>query len=266
MPDYEPNVDAPAYYWAGEYDAQQIADATGASWAAPIFALNQPRVIDVAALCAAPPPSAPTFTTTDLVLSLNPFADNTALREKLQNYTDAGLHRTFCTAVDVPPLPPMPSNPPPADLPQTDVPVSTDMSLHRQMLAWLQFVVKQMLPRYYRESDPGTVSGTGHVSIDADGESEHWSVYACGVRFEVIDKPDYLGRSNGGDFPVYYDMGWVSVDAEGYAAAPIRLAHTSQIVGPVQARVDGFYYNLPPGVEVRWMALYPDTPSGSGGG
>ena len=265
MPDSEPIPGGPDAVWAGPADALAFFETVGMGYLAPIASLLDWRVVDIPTLCAGPPPVADEFNMVDIAQGIIPGQAGT-VRDKLHNWVDRGLWANHCQYTDATPAPTIDYAPPPAGLPEGGGPLTNDPKMFLEMYQWLKWLTKEMLPRYYRESDTFTITGTGRETIDGDHEGTPWTVYACGVRFEVIDKPDYLGRSNGGDFPVYYDMGWISLDSEGFAHPPIRLAHTSQIIGPIQARVDGFYYNLPPGVEVRWMALFPDKPTSGGGG
>lgn len=229
------------------------------SWIAPLFALNQPRVIDVAALCAAPAPSAPAFTTTDLVQGLNPFADNTAIRQKLQDFTDAGLWRTFCRPLDLPAPDPIPPQPPPADLPPEPPPTSGDEQRMKDLWLWVRFLAQQVLPRGSFLGTAQVVSGTGHIDI-ADREEQLWPIYAVGVDITVTAKPDYAGRSNGGDFPVYYDLGWFSLDSRGAGQQPRRLQHSHQVESGSVPFVIGMYFNLAPGVTISVRPIYPVGP------
>lgn len=265
MPAGEPNFDAPETYWAGQYDAQVLADSIGMSWTAPLWALSEPRIIVVADLCAAPAPSAPEFTTTDLVQGFKIWEDTSALRTKLNNFVDAGLWRNFCTAVDDPEPDPIPPQPPPPDLPSNPAPVPDDKKQHEEVHQWVKWLTKQILPRFFIQGDMQTVSGTGHIEFTADGAGE-WTVYAVGAEITVTEKPDYAGRSNGGDFPVYYDLGWISLDSVGAGQNPVRVHHTHQIETGSVPRVDGLYYNLPPGVTLQVIPLFPETPFGTSGG
>ena len=265
MPAGEPNVDAPLYYWAGEYDAQQYADALGMSWIAPLFALTTPRVVNIVDLCAAPKPSAPAFTTSDLATGLIPGAGRDAATLKIETFTNAALWDTFCHPADDPAPEPDPPQPPPPDLPEGPMPETAGDKLHREMHAWIKWWVRNALPRTAVLKFEFICSDEGYEELPRLDDGE-WPVYACGIDVTVNEKPPNTGRTMGGDFPVWYSLGWMTIGAVGGGQPPVRLQHDHLIITNSNAAVTGFFWNLTPGVSVTVKALYPTTATMPPGG
>jgi hypothetical protein len=257
MPDSEPNVDAPTYILAGDIDMQVFFDQLGMGWMTPYMPPPIPRLVVVEELCALPQPSAIPFTGIDIARMRE--GDEAALeaRHKLANYVDRDLWAANCRYVDDTPAEPTVPFDPPDDLPAPPPP-SSAARREEDMYRWMRWLVQQILPRSADMGDIETVSGSGFVELPTKFGGE-WEVNAAGVRIVVTEKPDYVGRSNGGDFPVYYDLGWFSLSNDAHAQPPIRLNHDKMRTYTSVDMVTRFYYNLAPGVTIQVRPVYPQT-------
>jgi hypothetical protein len=133
------------------------------------------------------------------------------------------------------------------------------------MFAWLQWMVRNIVTRNSHGGDPETVSGSGYLEFPGD-EGGTWPVFAMGCIATLIEQPPNGGRTEGGDFPVWYDLGWFSLKTDDAGHQPIRLQHNVQIASGYISRVHGVYYNLPPGVVASFSPIYPQAGPGGGGG
>lgn len=256
MSTQEPLPGAPESIWAGQLDAVEYFSAIGLPWLAPIGATAEPRIVVIADLCALPQPVAEPFTLVDIAQGLNPFADHADVRLKLNTWVDRGIWDRNCHYTDATVPDPEPTQDPPPGMPDGPPPITLSEDRLDDIWKWTRFTQLQMLPREY-------VAGAEIFAFDQSNAAipylsdEHGGSWAAGVHIEVTAKPDWLGRSNGGDFPVFHDMGFISLWSINGADSPFKLAHTRMVVyGKVQ-RITRVVWNLPPGVEASIFPLYP---------
>lgn len=265
MPDSEPLPDAPASVWVSGLDAQLYFNEIGMGILAPFAANFFNRVVVMEELCALPPPATQEITLSDINDFVRGGDAGEAAERRMHSWVDRGLWEGNCRFVDdSEPDPIVPQTDIP-DLPVGPLPKTRAQEEMEQLLLWVGWLAREMLPRAYHGGNTFDVSGQGHLDFDFEFGSP-WMTPAAGAEITVTAKPDYLGRSNGGDFPVFYDMGWFSLDSGTMGQQPVRLQHTKQMVYGSLAKVNGMYYNLNPGVEIHVRVLYPDRPEGLGEG
>jgi hypothetical protein len=220
-------------------------------------------------LANGPPPPNQEFGLDDVLLANSPFPiSNAAAAEKM-----IGLVKSYLYAVNVvdtpgdPPADPPAPTAPPDGLP--DPPPVFDPSFHDDNIHWvvaklkdldleLQWMRAQMTTREYFEAGSVTVSGEGHHafgSIFATGNA--YAVSPMGYVVNVVDYPDYGGRSSATQNAVVYGVGDVSWGANGSLSDPIKVNRLSLVLWPLQAAGQTFYWNLKPNVTITVGALYP---------
>jgi hypothetical protein len=258
MPDSEPLPDAPVSIWASGLDAELYFSQIGMPFLAPYAANFFPRVVVIEELCALPPPATQEITLNDIGDFIGGGTAGETAERRMHSWVDRGLWEGNCRFVDdSEPDPIVPQDPPPG-LPPGDPPAIGMDRMVRDTYEWMKWMVRNIVPRRCHGGSGFTVSGQGELLFEQD-DTGSWPVWPAGVTLAVADKPDYVGRSNGGDFPVYYDLGWISLGKSPLAQPPIRVQHDFEAVYGSLYEVRSLYYNLAPGVTLNITPLWPDT-------
>jgi hypothetical protein len=248
---------APATVWAGNYDAQTLANSLGAPWAAPIFAIHQPRIVDIATLCASPPPVAAPFTTTDVANAFVPFRDNSDILTKLRDVDDQILWTAYCEYDTGPPPPPYDPGPPPDGLPDGAVP-PTDSESVVTMLSRLKWLTEQIVPRLYVDGARIVATGSGSAFVPSRTDG-HWETWAAGFRWRVDEKADFEAHIGDSPNAMWWDLGWITIGSSAGVERPMRVQREFGSVYGYLGRMSSISWTLPPDVTLSIWPLMPLT-------
>lgn len=262
MANSEPQPGAPTTVWAGPADAAAYWNSVGMDWAAPIAAVADTRIVDIATLCAGPAPIAPEFGLSD-VLAVVTFGQSLdATKAKLHDYVDARMWPQYCRYTDATPPPAPPYQDCPPGVPPSDPNgwYSQDW-IPRKLLDMekrLSWMGSQLATRTFREWSPQEATGIGVLQFDPlKADHNEYEVWPIGFWVDLVASPDYEGVSAPDPAGLHYGLGDVSVgNADGFEH-PIKLMHHRQLVYPGFPRTNTFKYNLRAGVTISVTPLYP---------